>query len=337
MMMLRGLLVVAAVVLGVPRWPELSECSRHAIASTEASTPPRIAIVLRGESFRNVGGQHMRGTCCELSVRHQRLIYRSHLAFFEVLRREGYAVDAFSATRPCTSTNASNSVSNATETLKKWYGPVLRGAVEDPLDRDPFSQLRNRHSAVKLARDHARDFGVRYAYVFVMRWDYVFHAAEWRAGCVLDDHLHDARGLLPHEADADKLLVVPARFVKCFFASIVEQNVELVDDPRGANFSKVLRRPPRCHWDGCVERLDAAAGHGHVHTAADVCPGRWLTKLASVRKKDLSALAPEERDDPERDAAAIDQCVREDFLFKDHWKRCSETQRNRDGCSETLR
>ena len=26
-----------------------------------------------------------------------------------------------------------------------------------------------------------------------------------------------------------------------------------------------------------------------------------------------------------------------DFLFKDHWKRCSETQRNRDGCSETLR
>ena len=33
----------------------------------------------------------------------------------------------------------------------------------------------------------------------------------------------------------------------------------------------------------------------------------------------------------------MDQCAREDFLFKDHWRRCSETQRNRDGCSETLR
>ena len=197
-------------------WKERRECSKDFFRSHRASTPARVAVVLRGESFRNVGGQHMRGTCCALSVRHQRVIYESHVRFFEVLRRAGYAVDAFSATRPCTNTEAADpEVSNATETLRSWYGPVLRSAREDPLDRHPFSQLRNRHAAVALARDHAKRNGVDYAFVLVLRWDYVFHEDHWDASCVLDGNLHDARGLVPHEADADKILVVPRAGKEC--------------------------------------------------------------------------------------------------------------------------
>ena len=313
-------------------WKERRECSKDFFRSHRASTPARVAVVLRGESFRNVGGQHMRGTCCALSVRHQRVIYESHVRFFEVLRRAGYAVDAFSATRPCTNTEAADpEVSNATETLRSWYGPVLRSAREDPLDRHPFSQLRNRHAAVALARDHAKRNGIDYAFVLVLRWDYVFHEDHWDASCVLDGNLHDARGLVPHEADADKILVVPAAFVPCFLDVIVEENVVLAPDPRGANYSLVLARPPRCSWDGCLEYMDGWAGGGHRGGA---CEGHWFTKLASTRHRDRAQLPPEAVDDPERDAAALAECQREDFLFKDHWRRCPREQRNRDGCAE---
>ena len=85
------------------RWPERAECTAAFVRSVTVTAPPRIAVVLRGESFRNVGGQHMRGTCCALSVRHQRIIWDSHVALFALLEADGYAVDVFSATRPCTS------------------------------------------------------------------------------------------------------------------------------------------------------------------------------------------------------------------------------------------
>jgi len=238
------------------RWPEREECGAAFVANHSASSPPRIAVVLRGESFRNVGGQHMRGTCCALSVRHQRLIWDSHQRLFARLGADGYAVDAFSATRPCTS--RASTVRNATDALRAWYGATLKGWAEDAVDGDPFSQLRNRWSAVKLARDYARKKKLRYAFVLVLRWDYVVHADKWDPGCVLDGALRDARDLAPREHDADKMFAIPGKFVPCFFASIVEDHVVLGPDPRGANYSKRILRPPRCQWDACVEAMARA-------------------------------------------------------------------------------
>ena len=52
------------------------ECLRHNVARATEASQPRVALALRGESFRNVGGQHMRGTCgCAASLTTQRRIY----------------------------------------------------------------------------------------------------------------------------------------------------------------------------------------------------------------------------------------------------------------------
>ena len=142
--------------------------------------------------------------------------------------------------------------------LRAWYGATLKGWAEDAVDGDPFSQLRNRWSAVKLARDYARKKKLRYAFVLVLRWDYVVHADKWDPGCVLDGALRDARDLAPREHDADKMFAIPGKFVPCFFASIVEDHVVLGPDPRGANYSKRILRPPRCQWDACVEAMARA-------------------------------------------------------------------------------
>lgn len=95
----------ASVVGGKVVWPEREVCRAAFVNAYEASSPRRAAVVFRGESFRNVGGQHMRGTCCPLSMRNQRMIWDSHMEFFEKLRGMGFAVDVFSATRPCTSSS----------------------------------------------------------------------------------------------------------------------------------------------------------------------------------------------------------------------------------------
>ena len=335
------LLLAAAVVVvrgAKVTWPERAVCAAAHVAAYAPTAPKRVAVIFRGESFRNVGGQHMRGTCCAMSVRQQRVIWESHVALFGLLEAEGYAVDVFSATRPCTSANPR--LRNATDALRTWYAGYLRGWAEDALDREPFSQLRNRRSGVALAKRFAERKRANYAHVLVLRWDYVVHARHWDAGCVLDGALRDARDLLPREHDADKMFAIPGKFSHCFFASIVEdvpsfspaslrsffswipksQAEILAPDPRGGNYTKRIARPPRCQWDGCIEAMDRGAGGGH--RAATRCAERWTNKLIFKLDKHASA----------EDRAAVEVCERGDYRAADLWRHCLPDQKSRDGC-----
>ena len=76
------------------------------------------------------------------------------------LKLKGLETDVFSATRPCSSSG--HGVDNATNTIRQWYGDRLKGWAEDPLDEDPFSQIRNRVTAIRLVRDYAAATGTAF-------------------------------------------------------------------------------------------------------------------------------------------------------------------------------
>ena len=96
-----------------------------AAASARQTPPPprrRVAVVLRGEGFRNWHWRGMNTTCCNGSLPVQREIARSHRALFGALERAGLEVDVFVATYRCT-----NGADLVGRHLKRWYARWLRG------------------------------------------------------------------------------------------------------------------------------------------------------------------------------------------------------------------
>ena len=147
MMAARRILITIIVL----RTTKANPCAPPQIRLRNNTLNNTIAVVFRGEAFRNTGQQHVRGTCgCALAWRTQRRIYEDHEKWFAALGRSGYEVDVFAATRPCSDPNATY---NATETLREWYGSKMKVSMEDVDDGLPFAQVRNRDRAIALVRD----------------------------------------------------------------------------------------------------------------------------------------------------------------------------------------
>lgn len=275
-------------------------CARDYVRSRNGTLADRIAVVFRGEAFRNSGQQHMRGTCgCALSLLTQKRIYDAHAKWFALLEKGGLKVDVFAATRPCTAKAAYN----ATDKLREWYGDRMKAAVNDPDDGLPFAQVRNRERAIRLVRDHATHERIRYAHLLLMRWDFEVYPAKWRPGCVFDGTLKDAVHLVWHTKDKDKLQSVPGAFADCFFSLNIEDRIG------------PLITQPRCIWDACLGDLGQKTGLGRPPTPPPLvpkhpwregeCPSPWAAKVSTradprLSTKALEALAECERADPRR-------------------------------------
>ena len=278
-----------------------------------------IAVVLRGEAFRNTGQQHVRGTCgCALAWKTQRRIADDHEKWFAALGRSGYGVDVFAATRPCSDTNATY---NATTLLQQWYGPRMKISVEDVDDGLPFAQVRNRDRAISLVRDYSHQHGVNYAYVFIMRWDYKIDVTKWRPRCVLDGTLKDSRHLIWRTKDQDKMQVVPGALAACFYKQNADRSAVL-------NGTRLVR-PSDCTWDACLQHVwirTGGLGRPPKHPPLVVshlwkhgeCPTPWAEKVVHragphIGKGRLKDIAACERADADQRRV-------------DHWQACRDGQ-----------
>ena len=276
-----------------------------------------IAVVFRGEAFRNTGQQHVRGTCgCVLAWRTQRRIADDHEKWFAALGRSGYEVDVFAATRPCSDPNATY---NATETLREWYGSKMKVSVEDVDDGLPFAQVRNRDRAIALVRDYAHERGVNYAYVFIMRWDFRIDVTKWRPRCVLDGTLKDSRHLIWRMKDQDQMQVVPGALADCFYKQNHDRSAVL-------NGSRLVR-PSDCTWDACLQRVwirTGGLGRPPKHPPLVVqhlwkpgeCPTPWAEKVVHragphIGRGRLKDIAVCERADADQRRV-------------DHWQACKD-------------
>ena len=98
--------------------------SKHAFAAARRHGRPRVAVLLRGVSFRNWGSRDTEGSCCNGTEAPQLLAVRSwRERLFEPLEARGYEVDAFAATYRC-----SNGRGLVEETLLPALAPRLRGS-----------------------------------------------------------------------------------------------------------------------------------------------------------------------------------------------------------------
>lgn len=89
--------------------------------------PARVALLLRGESFRNSAAQHTRETCTEKSLAAQARVTATHYRLVEWIEGLGFGVDVYGLTRPCHGGSAGHLAGPAL--LAKWYAKWLRAPL----------------------------------------------------------------------------------------------------------------------------------------------------------------------------------------------------------------
>ena len=70
-------------------------------ACRRPAAPARVALLLRGESFRASPAQHTRDTCTERSLWAQARVTATHYRLVEWMEGLGFGVDVYGLTRPC--------------------------------------------------------------------------------------------------------------------------------------------------------------------------------------------------------------------------------------------
>ena len=168
--------------------------------STEGDTS--IAVVLRGEAFRNWGSNAMRGTCCKGSQPVQRRIAQLHVSMIRTMARRKMSVDVFIATYNCT-----NGLPLASMLLA-WYKPWLRASAI--IGRS--SQGATIQRGLELVGSHGRPRG--YSHLFVLRLDsgFVFHPCILSSGRVLNG---GALCMVDKDGD-DRFWYAPRAWIPCF-------------------------------------------------------------------------------------------------------------------------
>ena len=97
------------------------ECVRWQLERTREQQPARLAVVLRGEGFRNNGERSTNETCCDGTFDAQHRVVESHLKVFDRLAAAGYSVDIYISTYACT-----NGRNLTGEWLPRWYARYIR-------------------------------------------------------------------------------------------------------------------------------------------------------------------------------------------------------------------
>ena len=201
----------------------------------------RIAVLFRGEAFRDGFKRGSRSTCCKAGLEVQRLVFLSHKKMFEQMVVDGYeSVDVFGTTYAC---DGNISIGPLENLLHDWYRPWIhkrgyfRLLSRDKVDavshlRAPVFDLwrsiyENRPRSLLHALI-ARDIGSinspsqgidrmnPYSHVLEMRWDQLVHNY---SSCIFEDEnpldATDLRG-----TDADLMHVVPRRYMGCMRAKV---------------------------------------------------------------------------------------------------------------------
>jgi hypothetical protein len=157
--------------MGRPEWETPTLCTARKTESFARNHHPqkkRIAFVLRGQAFRDWGGQHMQSSCCTASFTAQREIFYSHQQMFELWESEGYAVDVFATMYKCTNGK------NLANLLPVWYGSRMKRFCRIPLvntHQGMDGQTLAADAAVGLARDFQKAHDFKYFALVLMRWD----------------------------------------------------------------------------------------------------------------------------------------------------------------------
>ena len=224
--------------------------------------PARVALLLRGESFRASAAQHTRDTCTEKSLAAQARVTATHYRLMEWMAGLGFGVDVYGLTRPCHGGGGANLAGAAL--LAKSYARWLRAPVGVIGHRAPAwgptsslqaqKQFRRVLVMMMLA---GRD---RYSYVLMTRFDIAYVGTPPR--CLLAGAAsYSARSLRAPFANQDFLQLVAGRHVCRWVCAVARSN--------------------GCGWDGCMVGLPSNSTCGErvpKHGLAQKPPDSWWSR-----------------------------------------------------------
>jgi hypothetical protein len=215
----------------------MADTSNHSTETRVVPPSKRIAVVLRGETFR--GGatiQNRRDTprCAESSVAAQLDIARKYKEYFDSLTEEGYTVDAFLATYPCPD-HTSPYVWQMGQILGDYLKrSLLLNANENTLVAeqetemekmsDGYTQADSLQAAVHLVEEHMLQFQLYYDFLFVLRADHEVNAKRL-PGCLLQF------GKPVELGGEDYGQAIPRKYLPCYFKKVREYAWSLCSFP----------------------------------------------------------------------------------------------------------
>ena len=145
--------------------PLLDEARSRPPVQVQRGEAHRVAVLLRGDSFRDAEHQRNEQTCCEGSFLAQKELatYHNHILFPE-LEADGARVDVYIGTYHCT-----NGRRDAVPLLASLYGRRLQ--MLSVTDRSRSNQWATTARLVDVAAAVERAMDVEYDYVLVLRLD----------------------------------------------------------------------------------------------------------------------------------------------------------------------
>jgi len=139
-----------------------AQCGSVPAFSLGSSAVQRVALLLRGESFRH-GGQHVHEVVDASRVRTQINVYHSHVRVIEGLEAEGYQVDV-----------AISTYSTPYDSIaERIFGTKLK--VFEKLEREGGSQSTSALASMLALEEYAWSEKIWYEYVIFTRHDIYLH------------------------------------------------------------------------------------------------------------------------------------------------------------------
>jgi hypothetical protein len=186
----------------------ISEAGTAEVPSTAQAARKRIALVLRGQSFRDWATQGVASSCCSQSRISQQEVYHSHARMLQEIERAGFDVDVFGATTDCSNGR------QYPELLPGWYAGRMKALC--------IVSYRKGCQAVtfKLALSQAREYEARhgfdYAGYVVARFDFRFE--KWDNAVLAATQPIDLQALIGSE-NFDQFFYIPGSWASTAFGN----------------------------------------------------------------------------------------------------------------------
>ena len=183
----------------------------------------RVAIILRGLTFKNSGRGHESATCSDASFETQKKLADAHNALFSEMENWGYAVSIFGVTYACSNGR------NFTSDLPTMYGNKLHlkivennGMMMSPLSEGVQGVMEQAtreatpgsSGSLLQAVDEVANGG-DFDVVLIFRWDAAYHGLKechLKATASADMNLGD----YTHWSNRDNLFIIKGTQIKCF-------------------------------------------------------------------------------------------------------------------------
>jgi hypothetical protein len=211
--------------LAGPR-PQCNNACPHKRSTRDSAKKKRMAVLMRGESFRDTRKQGERQTCSSQGVEKQLALWNSHMQAFSKIEGMGYEIEMFAMTKPCAPKSGAAPLASAA-LLSRWYKKYLKMPIAVEEDDSVLDIETQGHGPVLdvLLMHHFNKIVLnttsteRYNVGLLMRWDELTNADNWKP-CLLEQAFGLNGRDLHMGSDQDLAQIIPGADLTCWVSTV---------------------------------------------------------------------------------------------------------------------